>query len=254
MYRRSAVNVPAVDYPRGVTTFHRARSEEQRAVRRQSILRTAAGMLDEMPVAAVSLNELSRRVGLAKSALLRYFESREAVLLDLLSEAAARYRAETAETLPGWVDPSAPAPARVRQIAARLATTFADRPMLCELLSAQHAILEHNVSVDVATRYKRSSRDGIRWLAGQLRGLLPELDDERALRAAHMVIILVGALWTRSRPAPAQLAAFQADPSLAFMHPAFTEALEAAIATFLTGLVTEAADRTRRHARAVDRT
>src|ERR1700761_8818821 len=41
-------------------------------------------MLAEMPVADVTLTELSRRVGLAKSNVLRYFESREAVLLDLL--------------------------------------------------------------------------------------------------------------------------------------------------------------------------
>jgi len=98
-----------------------------------------------------------------------------------------------------------------------------------------------NASVDVATRYKWASRDAIRWLGEQLRGLLPELDDERALRAAHMVVILVGALWTRSRPAPSLLAAFQADASLAFMHPAFTEAFEAAIATFLQGLIVETA-------------
>ena len=44
-------------------------------------------MLAEMPVAEVTLNELSRRVGLAKSNVLRYFESREAVLLELLSSA-----------------------------------------------------------------------------------------------------------------------------------------------------------------------
>ncbi len=41
-------------------------------------------MLTEMPVAKLSLNELSRRVALAKANVLRYFESREAVLLDLL--------------------------------------------------------------------------------------------------------------------------------------------------------------------------
>jgi hypothetical protein len=43
----------------------------------------AAAMLREMPVAELSLNELSRRVGLAKSNVLRYFETREAVLLEL---------------------------------------------------------------------------------------------------------------------------------------------------------------------------
>jgi AcrR family transcriptional regulator len=238
MNRRYIVNRPLVGYCRPVTSFQRARSDEQRAVRRQSILRTAAGMLAEMPVAAVSLNELSRRTGLAKSALLGYFESREAVLLALLAEAAAGYRADMAETK--WGDPSAPPDARVQRAAAELARSFAARPMLCELLSTQHAILERNVSVEVALTYKRVSRDGIHWLAGRLGDLLPELDDDRQLRAAHMVIILVGALWTRSRPAPAQLEAFRADPSLAFMHPAFAEAFEEAMATFLRGLLAEA--------------
>ncbi|MFT4053490.1 MAG: TetR family transcriptional regulator [Novosphingobium sp.] len=50
------------------------------------ILTTASAMLSEIPVAEVSLNELSRRVRLAKSNVLRYFESREAVLLELLSD------------------------------------------------------------------------------------------------------------------------------------------------------------------------
>ncbi|HEY4701584.1 MAG TPA: helix-turn-helix domain-containing protein, partial [Streptosporangiaceae bacterium] len=67
-----------------MTLFQRARSAEQREVRRRAILDTAAAMLAEMTVAEVTLNELSRRVGLAKSNVLRYFESREAVLLDLL--------------------------------------------------------------------------------------------------------------------------------------------------------------------------
>src|SRR5579862_8657106 len=68
-------------------TFQRARTEDQREIRRGEILDTVATMLGEMPVAAISLNELSRRVGLAKSNVLRYFESREAILLELLVRA-----------------------------------------------------------------------------------------------------------------------------------------------------------------------
>jgi AcrR family transcriptional regulator len=67
-----------------MAVFQRARSEAQREARRQAILGAAAAMLAEMPVAEVTLNELSRRAGLAKSNVLRYFESREAVLLELL--------------------------------------------------------------------------------------------------------------------------------------------------------------------------
>jgi len=224
-----------------VTTFQRARSEEQREERRRSILQTAAAMLDEMPVSAMSLNELSRRVGLAKSNVLRYFESREAVLLDLLADAAARFRAEAAGTPAADVDPSAPLNTRAHEVAAGLARSFAAHPMLCELLSAQTAVLEHNVSPDVAIRYKRAARDGLLWLAELLRRHLPELDDQRSVRAASMIILLVGALWSHSRPGPAVLAAFETDASLAFMHPSFTDALENAVAAFLLGL---AVDRT----------
>ncbi len=84
--------------------FQRARSEEQRAARRQAILGTAAAMLAEMPVAQVTLNELSRRAGLAKSNVLRYFESREAVLLELLDSAWQDWLAQLDEELASAVE------------------------------------------------------------------------------------------------------------------------------------------------------
>src|SRR5262245_17594164 len=98
-------------------TFQRARSEEQREVRRQAILDTAAAMLDEMPVAEVSLNELSRRVGLAKSNVLRYFDSREAVLLDLLDYFLRTWLAELPAELAAGIDPRLPVAERADQLA-----------------------------------------------------------------------------------------------------------------------------------------
>src|SRR4029450_4387799 len=85
------------------TTFQRARSDEQRALRSQAILDTAAAMLQEMPVADLSLNELSRRGGLAKSNVLRYFDSREAVLLELLARSSREWFAQLATELPSGV-------------------------------------------------------------------------------------------------------------------------------------------------------
>src|SRR5881397_2489195 len=101
-------------------TFQRARSEEQRGVRRRAILEVAAAMLDEMPVSELTLNELSRRVGLAKSAVLRYFESREAVLLELLDHAIRQWVAEVTDELPGAIDPKRPVTERGDQLAAVL--------------------------------------------------------------------------------------------------------------------------------------
>src|SRR3954471_16522615 len=98
-------------------TFKRARSEEQREIRRRAILDTAAAMLDEMPVAEVSLNELSRRVGLAKSNVLRYFESREAVLLELLDDFLGSWLAELAQELASGIEAHAAPEVRAGRLA-----------------------------------------------------------------------------------------------------------------------------------------
>src|ERR1700742_1278568 len=111
------------------TTFQRARSDEQRALRSQAILATAAAMLEEMPVADISLNELSRRVGLAKSNVLRYFESREAVLLELLGAAWQDWLGALTADLDGTVTASAPVTARGDQVAATVAGSLAGRPV-----------------------------------------------------------------------------------------------------------------------------
>src|SRR3954451_8766472 len=128
-----------------MTTFKRARSDEQRALRTRTILDTAAEMLGEMPVADLSLNELSRRVGLAKSNVLRYFETREAVLLELYDA-----------TWTAWLDrldgllPPADAPGDGRQryerVAAAMSGSLVADPLVCELISVSASVLERNVS------------------------------------------------------------------------------------------------------------
>ena len=53
------------------SSFQRARRPEQMAARRLAIMAVARAMLTEKNVADISLRELSDRVGLAKSNVLR---------------------------------------------------------------------------------------------------------------------------------------------------------------------------------------
>ena len=78
-------------------------------------------MLAEMPAAEITLNELSRRVGLAKSNVLRYFESREAVLLELLDSMWQDWLADLETELRAAVDAGASLAVRGDQLAAALA-------------------------------------------------------------------------------------------------------------------------------------
>ncbi|GHB33399.1 TetR family transcriptional regulator [Streptomyces umbrinus] len=222
-------------------TFQRARSEEQRAVRRKAILDTTAAMLGEMPVAQVSLNELSRRVGLAKSNVLRYFESREAVLLELLGTASQELLEHLGTALPEAVDADAPVTERADRLAAIMTDAFAERPVLCDLISAQAAVLERNVSTEVAAEYKRATIAHVFALAQRVRAHVPELDEEDAVRFIAGALMVVTAAWPHAHPSPAVLAAYESDPELAVLRLDFTTALRESLEVLLSGLLARAA-------------
>lgn len=220
--------------------FQRARSEAQREIRRRAILDTAAAMLEEMSVGEISLNELSRRVGLAKSNVLRYFESREAILLELLDRAWKQWLGELPERLAAGIDPGAGARVRGEQLSTALACSLVPHQMLCDLLSAQASVLEHNVSAEVAARYKRGALDNLAALGVLVRDHLPELG-ERAVRVCAAFLLVAGAIWTHARPSASMLAAYEADPSLAVWRVDFTSALHEMLATLVAGTLARAA-------------
>jgi AcrR family transcriptional regulator len=123
------------------------------AARRSAIMTGARDMLTEKSLADISLRELSDRIGLAKSNVLRYFDSREAIFLELLDE-------EFQAWLTG-LDTRLGSP-RVRKdnhaneirVARAVADSLVDRQLFCELLGSMAGVLERNISLDFARDFK----------------------------------------------------------------------------------------------------
>jgi AcrR family transcriptional regulator len=218
------------------TTFQRARSDEQRAIRHQTILDTAAAMLEEMPVSELSLNELSRRVGLAKSNVLRYFDSREAVLLELLDALTREWLERLSEELPAAVSARAGFERRAEQLAGTFARSLAERPVLCDLMSAQAATLEHNVSPDTIASFKRTSAANATALIGLIRQALPELSEDEAWRLVVATFLLTSSLWAYANPPQAVVEACVEIPEVTAMRLEFTPSLEDSLTTMAMGL------------------
>ena len=133
-------------------TFQRARSEEQREIRRRAILDTTSAMLDEMPVAEVTLNELSRRVGLAKPACCAISSPARRSCSTCWTTVTTTWLAELASELADGVDRAGPRCERAEQMADRSADHSPPETVLCDLFGAQGGVLEHNVSVEVVRR------------------------------------------------------------------------------------------------------
>ena len=91
-----------------MSTYQRARRPEQKLERRDAILSAARELALRDGVRGVSLADIAARVGIHKSALLRYFETREQIFLELTADAWREWVA----ALHAGLDPAAPGSGR----------------------------------------------------------------------------------------------------------------------------------------------
>lgn len=192
-----------------------------------------------MPVADISLNELSRRVGLGKSNVLRYFESREAILLELLIHAWSEWLTALPPRFAANVTLHGTLRQRGDQIAHVIAESLTERDVFCDLFSSHASVLEHNISGEVAARFKRAALANVGALAQLFTEYLPELGDQ-AWQVCAQLGFAMSAIWVHSRPSAGVLAATELEPSLIEYRIDFAKALEAMLATLISGTLARA--------------
>src|SRR6201996_7765925 len=129
-------------------TYQRARRPEQKRERQDAILGAARELALRDGVRNVSLADIAARVGIHKSALLRYFETREEIFLVLTADA---WRDWTEAPRTGFGQAALGSAAIVADVLAR---SFGDRPLLCDLIAHTPLNLERNVSPEGVRRYK----------------------------------------------------------------------------------------------------
>ena len=122
-------------------------------------------------------------------------------------------------------------------MAAAVAGSLAARPVLCDLLGAQAAVLERNVSAAVAARFKRAVIENIGTLGGLLRAAVPDLGEAGAEKLAAATVLVAGALWAHGQPSAAVLAAYEAEPALAVYRLDFRTTLTEVLAVLVAGLL-----------------
>lgn len=160
----------------------------------------------------VTLTDIADAVGMHKSAMLRYFETREQIFLILTGEG---WR-EWADVLHERLEPrpaQEPAAERTAVIARVMAHTLRQRPLLCDLLAQAPLNLERNVSLGALRTSKREMMEQILRISDMLRRLLP-LDETRALNVVATATGMAGALWQMAAPDTPLRELYESDPEL----------------------------------------
>lgn len=214
-------------------SFRRARTPEQRHMRRERILEVTRELLGQRRVAELSLNEIARRVGLAKSNVLRYFGSREAILLVVFErEYAAWVEAleELAAESGGREGPGEQHADDVARLAEDLARSAVRHPLLCELLSCTATVLEHNVDVEEVIEFKLALNNHIDRLVALMAPRLGGLPAEEATALVISIHAIITHVWALGCPAPALAEAARRDERIFSppddVVPLLTRALE----------------------------
>jgi AcrR family transcriptional regulator len=215
------------------STFQRARRPEQLAARRAAILAAARGALAERGVDEVTLRDISERVGLAKSNVLRYFDTREAILLEVLDEECRDFLADLSDRL-GQPRARKSAFANEIRLAGILTDTLVERRLLCELLGAMAGVLERNIAGEFARDFKVRAVGSIAALSELVGRHLPWLPEDFVAFFGEGALSLVAGMYPFSVPTePVR----EVIAELGFPDPRtrFVDALRTGLTTWLIG-------------------
>ncbi|SEB25010.1 regulatory protein, tetR family [Mycobacterium sp. 283mftsu] len=164
-------------------SFVRARSPQQREDRLRRLTEVARALLDDTRASELTLGDIAAAAGLAKSGVLRYAGSREALLLLVM------YREHL-----GWLDDlKAQLHDERRSPAKALAHSLAQRPVLCDLISAA-PVLMNRLTAEAAETVRTQARDVEERLRETLKPRLP-LERQQLVLLTAAIHAFVGAVW-----------------------------------------------------------
>src|SRR5579859_6850161 len=140
----------------GPAGFQRARSAGAKQQREEAILAAAARLGAERGIRQVTLTDIADAVGMHKSAMLRYFETREQIFLRLTADGWRDWSAVLRRELGRLASGATPA-----AVARAFAGSLTDRPMFCDLLAQAPLNLERNVSIATVRAFKLVTLDEV---------------------------------------------------------------------------------------------
>ena len=197
-----------------VAINQRARSTEQKALRRQAVLEAAETYFLDVGYEAFSMSQLAKKAGLVKGTPYLYFKSREELFLTLYEQSLTRWSQVFVGRLTAAMSSKVYAQTLYN-------TALADGTFLPLLIRLEH-VIEHNVSIPRLIESKRVFMRQVEIVAESTSRAL-KLEKAQATEVVNtMGVLLIGATRTDQGPAldneelPADvqdlLASFSSDP------------------------------------------
>jgi AcrR family transcriptional regulator len=177
-------------------TQRRARSESAKQQRTGDLLDAARLIASNDGVRAVTLAAVTQAAGLHPSAVRRYFDSKEELLLELAEHEWSAWSSALVARLDNGSDLPADA------IASAVTETILARPLFCDLLIHVPLSLEDGVSLDRARQYKTTSFEAYDAIVRAVASASATLTSSAATDVISATLALTAYKWQVAHPGP----------------------------------------------------
>jgi TetR/AcrR family transcriptional regulator len=171
----------------------RARSNEEKAQRKQSIVSALYELMERHPGRLPTATEIAQAAGVTKGVIYIYFATREEIFLTLFAQLGQEFLQKMQDVITG---PDYE-PARVRQV---FVECVCSNPVLMQLGLAAPTILEQNVSKEFIREFKQWGAQGLTELATHWTQQEPELEVEKLRAFVLRQFYLAQLLWQHHNP------------------------------------------------------
>jgi AcrR family transcriptional regulator len=207
----------------------RARSPHDKQLRKTALLDAARELAIEQGVREVTLASVTARVGLHPSAVRRYFESREELLLELAEQGWADWQDRL---VTGLADGRGLAAGRIADI---VSGSLEQLPLFCDLLTHVVLSLEGAVRLERARRYKTAASAAYDTMTKALADAGAGLDRQGAQILLTAAMSCAAYLFQLSRPTATLRQLYAEEPRWAHDALRFRERLTALLTAVALG-------------------
>jgi len=204
----------------------RARGDQEKAARRQTILVAAGALFAENGGEVPSVDQVAKRAGLAKGTVYLYFGAKEEIFLALLTQELQAWRETTAARLQG-------PPRSIPEMAQAITLDIVQRRTMLQLAAQCHGTLERQVPEAAVLAFKQATSGGLTELGGLIEQRFPALQPGSGPKLLLQIYALVIGLWQLADP-PKAAREIVSRPEFQALRPDFAELLEPGLAALLT--------------------
>ena len=210
--------------------WQRARTDENKNVRKEAIYQAAVTLFKNNGYDNVSFNAIAVEAGFTKSNMYRYFSSKDEIFLNVFANLFELWAGDFTQQLRKLEQEAAP-----KIFATTWLSTMLSQPRLLDLMPILFTSLERNSSFEQLLEFKRLSMNLLYRLTLDITRIYPDIEGEKAFKLLNLSYAATTNAWTATTQSAALKKLYQLDEFQA-LRPDFEKDVTTSIETIIRGL------------------